>query len=94
MNHLPASLVTSLRYFSSDDTALCGLDLCRGTLHGGTLWDKLVFKNVQQGLGGNLRFIATGSAPLSASVMDFTRIATAAPVSRVPAVGLSESWGQ
>lgn len=40
-----------------------------------TLWDKLVFSKVRQSLGGRLRLVTTGSAPLSATVMSFVRCA-------------------
>jgi len=38
------------------------------------LWDFLVFKNVQKKLGGRVKFLFTGSAPISADVIDFLRI--------------------
>lgn len=38
------------------------------------LWDRLVFGNVREKLGGRLRFLFSGSAPISAEVMDFLRI--------------------
>ena len=40
-----------------------------------TIWDRLVFKRIQDGLGGNVRFIVTGSAPLADKVMEFARCA-------------------
>ncbi|ORZ36869.1 hypothetical protein BCR44DRAFT_49634 [Catenaria anguillulae PL171] len=45
----------------------------RGTLNH-MLWDKLVFANVRAKLGGRVRFLFTGSAPISADVMEFLRI--------------------
>ncbi|KAJ1980505.1 medium-chain fatty acid-CoA ligase faa2 [Dimargaris verticillata] len=39
------------------------------------LWDRLVFGKLKQSLGGNVKVIVSGSAPLSAEVMDFVRIA-------------------
>lgn len=38
------------------------------------IWDRLVFKKVQQLLGGNLMLIASGSAPLNPKVFNFLRI--------------------
>ncbi|RKP38348.1 hypothetical protein BJ085DRAFT_22103 [Dimargaris cristalligena] len=49
-----------------------------GLAHGSTdhwLWDRLVFKKLQQSLGGNVKIIVSGSAPLSSEVMDFLRMA-------------------
>ncbi|KAI9022305.1 hypothetical protein CLU79DRAFT_835433 [Phycomyces nitens] len=44
------------------------------------LWDRLVFSAVRQKLGGRLRFILSGSAPVSPDVMDFMRICFSAQV--------------
>lgn len=44
------------------------------------LWDHLVFKKVRKILGGNVRVMVTGSAPLSDKVMNFLRIAFNAEV--------------
>jgi len=39
------------------------------------LWDNLVFKTIREKLGGEVKVMLVGSAPLSAEVMDFMRIA-------------------
>ncbi|OBZ75953.1 Long-chain-fatty-acid--CoA ligase 5, partial [Grifola frondosa] len=39
------------------------------------LWDRLVFKKLHDVLGGRMKMITCGSAPISATVMDFLRIA-------------------
>ncbi|KAI8848064.1 hypothetical protein BC829DRAFT_427760 [Chytridium lagenaria] len=44
------------------------------------LWDKLVFGNIRTKLGGNVRLMFTGAAPISADVMDFLRICFSADV--------------
>ncbi|KAI8139562.1 hypothetical protein BJV82DRAFT_646093 [Fennellomyces sp. T-0311] len=44
------------------------------------LWDRLVFGQIRQKLGGRLRFILSGSAPVSPDVMDFMRICFSARV--------------
>jgi len=38
------------------------------------LWDRLVFSKVAAKLGGNVRIMVTGSAPISDNVMQFLRI--------------------
>lgn len=38
------------------------------------LWDKLVFRKIQNLLGGNVRVMITGSAPVSPHVLDFMRV--------------------
>ncbi|XP_046369952.1 long-chain-fatty-acid--CoA ligase 5-like [Haliotis rufescens] len=38
-----------------------------------TVWDRLLFKKIQKTLGGKIRLIISGSAPLSPPVLDFLR---------------------
>ncbi|KAJ3106570.1 Long chain acyl-CoA synthetase 7 peroxisomal [Phlyctochytrium bullatum] len=47
--------------------------LAEGTVHH-WLWDKVVFGNIRAKLGGNVRLMFTGAAPIAADVMDFLRI--------------------
>ncbi|EYB81849.1 hypothetical protein Y032_0373g192 [Ancylostoma ceylanicum] len=51
-----------------------------------TLWDKLIFKKIHQVVGGRVRILTTGGAPVIPAVMDFTRIAYGCP--------LIEGYGQ
>lgn len=50
------------------------------------LWDRLVFGNVRARLGGNVKMMITGAAPISAQVVDFLRICFS--------VDLFEGYGQ
>lgn len=40
-----------------------------------SIWDKLVFGKVQKLLGGRVKIVITGSAPLEAKVFNFIRAA-------------------
>ena len=40
-----------------------------------SLWDSLVFKKIQEGMGGRLRLMVVGSAPLAGNVLTFARCA-------------------
>jgi long-chain acyl-CoA synthetase len=50
-------------------------DLRRGIMGKNTIWDKLVLKKVQEAMGGRIRLIVVGSAPLAGAVMTFMRSA-------------------
>uniref|UniRef100_A0A0E0DX88 AMP-dependent synthetase/ligase domain-containing protein n=1 Tax=Oryza meridionalis TaxID=40149 RepID=A0A0E0DX88_9ORYZ len=52
-------------------------------------FDKLVFSKVKERLGGKLRFIVSGGAPLSVAVEEFLRVVTCASV--VQGYGLTET---
>ena len=43
-------------------------------------WDKLVFRKVQKLLGGRVKGMVTGSAPVSAEVLTFVRCAVGCDV--------------
>ncbi|XP_028805909.1 long chain acyl-CoA synthetase 4-like [Neltuma alba] len=53
------------------------------------LFDKIVFKKVKEGLGGNVRLILSGAAPLSAHVERFLRVVACAYV--LQGYGLTET---
>lgn len=55
------------------------------------LWDRLVFKKIHAVLGGNVKFICSGSAPMSAATIEFLRIATGADF--VEGYGSTENIG-
>ncbi|KAI0035733.1 acetyl-CoA synthetase-like protein [Vararia minispora EC-137] len=44
------------------------------------VWDRIVFRKVQAVLGGNVKLISSGSAPIAGEVLDFLRIAFACDV--------------
>ncbi|TSQ35263.1 Long-chain-fatty-acid--CoA ligase 1 [Bagarius yarrelli] len=46
-----------------------------GIMRRNSLWDKLIFKKVQASVGGNVRLMLTGAAPVSAHVLTFLRAA-------------------
>jgi long-chain acyl-CoA synthetase len=48
-------------------------DLRKGLVRQDSVWDKLVLKRVRDLLGGRVRFIFTGSAPIAIHVLDFLR---------------------
>ncbi|KZV21900.1 long chain acyl-CoA synthetase 4-like [Dorcoceras hygrometricum] len=53
------------------------------------IFDKIIFNKVNEGLGGNLRLILSGAAPLSHSVETFLRVVTCAHV--LQGYGLTET---
>ncbi|XP_017294320.1 long-chain-fatty-acid--CoA ligase 5 [Kryptolebias marmoratus] len=46
-----------------------------GIVRKNSIWDKLVFNKVQESLGGRVRIMVTGAAPISPSVLSFLRAA-------------------
>eukprot|EP00045_Choanoeca_perplexa_P008245 m.75981 g.75981 ORF g.75981 m.75981 type:complete len:670 (-) comp14416_c0_seq1:115-2124(-) len=40
-----------------------------------SMWDSLVFNKIKQRLGGRIRMMATGAAPMPAHIMDFLKVA-------------------
>ncbi|KAI9465975.1 acetyl-CoA synthetase-like protein [Lactarius psammicola] len=44
------------------------------------LWDRLVFRKIRAVLGGNLKLVVSGSAPISGEVLDFLKIALACEI--------------
>lgn len=56
-----------------------------------TLWDRLVFRRVQEGLGGRVRFVAVGGAPISPDTLHFVKAALGCPV--VQGFGQTETCG-
>jgi len=52
----------------------------KGIARSTSFWDYVAFRPIQRGLGGRVRTIMTGSAPLDSKVMEFIRCATGAYV--------------
>ncbi|RPD66021.1 acetyl-CoA synthetase-like protein [Lentinus tigrinus ALCF2SS1-7] len=55
------------------------------------LWDRLVFRKLNNVLGGKMKLITTGSAPISANVMDFLKVGLLTEV--VEGYGMTENCG-
>ncbi|CAL8264333.1 unnamed protein product [Lota lota] len=50
-------------------------ELKRGIIRRDSIWDKLIFRKVQDSLGGRVRLMITGAAPVSPTVLTFLRAA-------------------
>jgi long-chain acyl-CoA synthetase len=48
-------------------------ELRRGIVRNDSIWDKIVFKKVQATLGGRVRFVITGAAPIAKDILLFLR---------------------
>ncbi|NXO64845.1 ACSL5 ligase, partial [Phainopepla nitens] len=50
-------------------------EIKQGIIRNDSIWDKLVFKKVQENMGGRVRIMVTGAAPISPSVLTLLRAA-------------------
>ncbi|XP_032079500.1 long-chain-fatty-acid--CoA ligase 1 isoform X2 [Thamnophis elegans] len=50
-------------------------ELRSGIIRNNSLWDKMIFRKVQANLGGKVKLMITGAAPVSANVLTFLRAA-------------------
>ncbi|KAH9180313.1 acetyl-CoA synthetase-like protein [Lactarius sanguifluus] len=57
------------------------------------LWDRLVFRKVRAALGGNLKLVVSGSAPISGEVLDFLKIALACEITEEMCISRFCSYG-
>lgn len=49
------------------------INFYRGIIRNNSMWDKLVFRKIQEGMGGRLRLMVVGSAPLAGNILTFAR---------------------
>ena len=56
--------------------------LNRFIIRNNSIWDRLVFKPVREGMGGRVRLLVCGSAPLAGNVLTFMRCALGCLVSK------------
>jgi len=56
-------------------------EMQKGILRTNSIWDTLVFRKVQDSMGGRVRLLVVGSAPLSGNVLTFIRAALGCVVS-------------
>ncbi len=62
-----------------------------GAYYKNRVYDMLVFNKIKQAFGGNVKLMVTGSAPISAEVLEFLRIAACCPI--IEGYGQTESTG-
>ena len=46
-----------------------------GIVRQDTFWDRIVFRKIRESLGGRVRLVMSGSAPLNPNVLEFLRCA-------------------
>ncbi|KAM6185556.1 long-chain-fatty-acid--CoA ligase 5 [Rhynchocyon petersi] len=72
---------TPLKKFLLNLAVTCKFnEVKKGIIRKNSLWDRLIFSKIQANLGGNVRFMVTGAAPISTPVLNFLRAALGCPV--------------
>ncbi|KAF6763801.1 long-chain-fatty-acid-CoA ligase [Ephemerocybe angulata] len=84
---VPRSMIGGKRPWKAVAVKLENLRTTGATYH--PFWDRLVFRKIQAALGGQVKMIISGSAPLSSDIMDFLKIAFGGEV--VEGYGLTET---
>ncbi|TKS72761.1 Long-chain-fatty-acid--CoA ligase 1 [Collichthys lucidus] len=57
-------------------------EMLKGIMRRDSIWDRLIFRKVQASLGGRVRLMATGAAPISPTVLTFLRAAIGCQVTQ------------
>lgn len=84
--------VTGLKKLLVDRAISSKLHYLRtGAYYKNRVYDTLIFNRIKQAFGGNVKLMVTGSAPISAEVLEFLRIAACCPI--VEGYGQTESSG-
>ncbi|XP_058154404.1 long-chain-fatty-acid--CoA ligase 5 [Dasypus novemcinctus] len=72
---------TPLKKFLLNLAVTCKFnEVKKGIIRRDSLWDKLIFSKIQASLGGKVRFMITGAAPISSPVLTFLRAAVGCQV--------------
>lgn len=67
---------TPLKRFLLNFAIYCKFnEVKKGIIRRDSIWDKLIFHKIQENLGGKVRIMVTGAAPISSPVMTFLRAA-------------------
>ncbi|KAM5320160.1 long-chain-fatty-acid--CoA ligase 5 isoform 2-T4 [Glossophaga mutica] len=67
---------TPLKKFLLNLAVFCKFsEVKQGVIRNNSLWDKLIFAKIQKNLGGKIRLVITGAAPISTTVLTFLRAA-------------------
>ncbi|XP_077114152.1 long-chain-fatty-acid--CoA ligase 5 [Ranitomeya variabilis] len=67
---------TPTKKFLLDLAITCkSAEVKKGIIRNDSIWDKLIFKRVQETMGGRVRVMVTGAAPISENVLSFLRAA-------------------
>jgi long-chain acyl-CoA synthetase len=84
--------LTGMKRYMADSAVSAKLDnLNKDAAYTHTLWDRLVFKKTKELFGGRVRWMCTGSAPISSEVINFLKVAACCPI--FEGYGQTESTG-